>query len=165
MNKFKTAAASVLAAAMILSLTACDEEPAVSGSNSGVSNADAPNADGTSGNNAPVSAVTTATFDTDPDVQEAAKNAADKIGLDVTSIDLFIPHQANIRIIETAAKNLGVSMDKFFTDIDLHGNTSSASIPVALNDAVERGVLKRGDKLCLVGFGAGLTMGSVITEY
>ena len=52
MNKFKTAAASVLAAAMILSLTACDEEPAVSGSNSGVSNADAPNADGTSGNNA-----------------------------------------------------------------------------------------------------------------
>ncbi len=95
----------------------------------------------------------------------AAKNAADKIGLDVTSIDLFIPHQANIRIIETAAKNLGVSMDKFFTDIDLHGNTSSASIPIALNDAVERGVLKRGDKLCLVGFGAGLTMGSVITEY
>ena len=66
---------------------------------------------------------------------------------------------------ETAAKNLGVSMDKFFTDIDLHGNTSSASIPIALNDAVERGVLKRGDKLCLVGFGAGLTMGSVITEY
>ena len=56
-------------------------------------------------------------------------------------------------------------MDKFFTDIDLHGNTSSASIPVALNDAVERGVPKRGDKLCLVGFCAGLSMGSVITEY
>lgn len=95
----------------------------------------------------------------------AASNAAEKIGLDIHDIDLFIPHQANIRIIETAAKNLGVSMDKFFTNIDLHGNTSSASIPIALNDAVEKGVLRRGDKVCMVGFGAGLTMGSVITEY
>ena len=95
----------------------------------------------------------------------AARNAAEKIGLDINDIDLFIPHQANIRIIETAAKNLGVSMDKFFTDIDMHGNTSSASIPIALNDAVEKGVLKRGMKVCLVGFGAGLTLGSVIVEY
>lgn len=95
----------------------------------------------------------------------AAKNAADKISLDVSDIDLFIPHQANIRIIETAAKNLGVSMDKFFTNIDMHGNTSSASIPIALNEAVEKGVLKRGMKVCLVGFGAGLTLGSVIIEY
>ncbi|MGN1105775.1 MAG: 3-oxoacyl-ACP synthase III family protein, partial [Huintestinicola sp.] len=95
----------------------------------------------------------------------AAKNAADKISLDIADIDLFIPHQANIRIIETAAKNLGVSMDKFFTNIDMHGNTSSASIPIALNEAVEKGVLKRGMKVCLVGFGAGLTLGSVIIEY
>lgn len=95
----------------------------------------------------------------------AAKNAADKISLDISDIDLFIPHQANIRIIETAAKNLGVSMDKFFTNIDMHGNTSSASIPIALNEAVEKGVLKRGMKVCLVGFGAGLTLGSVIIEY
>ena len=56
-------------------------------------------------------------------------------------------------------------MDKFFTDIDMHGNTSSASIPIALNDAVEKGVLRRGMKVCLVGFGAGLTLGSVIVEY
>ncbi|MDY3792755.1 MAG: 3-oxoacyl-[acyl-carrier-protein] synthase III C-terminal domain-containing protein, partial [Oscillospiraceae bacterium] len=63
------------------------------------------------------------------------------------------------------AKNLGVSMDKFFTNIDMHGNTSSASIPIALNEAVEKGVLKRGMKVCLVGFGAGLTLGSVIIEY
>lgn len=95
----------------------------------------------------------------------AAKNAAEKINLDISDIDLFIPHQANIRIIETAAKNLGVSMDKFFTNIDMHGNTSSASIPIALNEAVEKGVLKRGMKVCLVGFGAGLTLGSVIIEY
>lgn len=103
MNKFKTAAASVLAAAMILSLTACDEEPAVSGSNSGVSNADAPNADGTSGNNAPVSAVTTATFDTDPDVQEAAKNAADKLDNPDLEVDTRIKWMAWWEIDETAA--------------------------------------------------------------
>ncbi len=95
----------------------------------------------------------------------AAANAAAKIGLAIEDIDLFIPHQANIRIIETAAKNLGVSMDKFFTDINAHGNTSSASIPIALDDAVTKGVLRRGAKICLVGFGAGLTMGSVIMEY
>ena len=95
----------------------------------------------------------------------ASKNAAAKIGLDINDIDHFVPHQANIRIIETAAKNLGVSMDKFFTNIDTHGNTSSASIPIALNDAIEKGVIKRGEKVCMVGFGAGLTMGAVIIEY
>lgn len=95
----------------------------------------------------------------------AVKKAAEKIGYDINDIDVFIPHQANLRIIETAAKNLGVSMDKFFTNIHEHGNTSSASIPIALNDAVMQGAVKRGDKVCLVGFGAGLTMGAVIIEY
>lgn len=95
----------------------------------------------------------------------AAENAAKKGGIDIQDIDLFIPHQANIRIIETAAKNLGVSMDKFFTNIDMHGNTSSASIPIALNEAIEKGALGRGDKVCMVGFGAGLTLGAVIAEY
>ncbi|MGN0665540.1 MAG: beta-ketoacyl-ACP synthase III [Huintestinicola sp.] len=95
----------------------------------------------------------------------AAKKAADKAGLDVNDIDMFIPHQANIRIIETAAKNLGVSMDKFYLNIDKHGNTSSASIPIALDEAIETGALKRGMKVCLVGFGAGLTLGAVIIEY
>lgn len=95
----------------------------------------------------------------------AAKKAADKIGLDINEIDWFVPHQANIRIIETAAKNLGVSMDKFIVNIGEHGNTSSASIPIALHEAVRDGKIKRGEKLCLVGFGAGLTMGAVIIEY
>lgn len=95
----------------------------------------------------------------------AAVNAAEKIGLDLNEIDMFIPHQANIRIIETAAKNLGIPMEKFFVNIEKHGNTSSASIPIALNDAIESGALKKGDKLCLVGFGAGLTLGAVILEY
>lgn len=95
----------------------------------------------------------------------AANKAAEKIGLDINEVDWFIPHQANIRIIETAAKNLGVSMDKFIVNIKNHGNTSSASIPIALHEAITDGIIKRGDKLCLVGFGAGLTMGAVIIEY
>lgn len=95
----------------------------------------------------------------------AAHKAAEKIGLDINEVDWFIPHQANIRIIETAAKNIGVSMDKFIVNIQNHGNTSSASIPIALHEAITDGIIKRGDKLCLVGFGAGLTMGAVILEY
>ena len=95
----------------------------------------------------------------------AAEKAAAKIGLDINEIDWFIPHQANMRIIETAAKNLSVSIDKFIVNIKEHGNTSSASIPIAMHEAVVSGKIKRGDKVCLVGFGAGLTMGAVIIEY
>ena len=103
MNKLKTAAASVLAAAMVLSLTACDEEPAANGgSNAGTSNAGAPNAS-TNGNDAPVSAVTTATFDTDPAVQEAAKNAADKLDNPDLDVDTRIKWMAWWEIDETAA--------------------------------------------------------------
>ncbi len=105
MNKLKTAAASVLAAAMVLSLTACDEEPAVNGgSNSGASNASnaAPNAS-TENNNAPVSAVTTATFDTDKDVQDAAKSAADKLDNPDLEVDTRIKWMAWWEIDETAA--------------------------------------------------------------
>lgn len=96
---------------------------------------------------------------------EAASRAAEKVGLDISEIDWFIPHQANIRIIETAAKNIGVSMDKFIVNIENHGNTSSASIPIALHEAIAEGKIKKGEKICLVGFGAGLTMGAVIMEY
>ena len=95
----------------------------------------------------------------------AAQKAAEKIGLDINTVDWFVPHQANIRIIETAAKNLGVSMDKFILNIADHGNTSSASIPIALSEAIAEGKVKKGDRLCLVGFGAGLTMGCVILDY
>lgn len=95
----------------------------------------------------------------------AARKAAEKIGFDLNTVDWFVPHQANIRIIETAAKNLGVSMDKFIVNIADRGNTSSASIPIALSEAIADGRVKKGDRLCLVGFGAGLTMGCVILEY
>ena len=91
--------------------------------------------------------------------------AAEKINITKDDIDWFIPHQANIRIIETAAKKLGVPMEKFIVTLDHYGNTSSASIPLALSEAIESGVIKRGQKLALIGFGAGLTYGGIILEY
>lgn len=95
----------------------------------------------------------------------AVTEACSKIGLDVKELDVIVPHQANVRIIETAAKNLGLSMDKFYLNLDRYGNTSSASIPIAFCEAVENGVVKRGDKVCFVGFGAGLTYACAIFEY
>lgn len=94
----------------------------------------------------------------------AVTKAAEKIGLNIEDIDLIIPHQANIRIIETAAQRLKVPMDKMYLNIEKYGNTSSATIPLALNEAMENGRIKKGDKVCLVGFGAGLTYGAVIFE-
>lgn len=88
-----------------------------------------------------------------------------KIGITKDDVDWFIPHQANVRIIETAAKKLGVSMDKFIVTLDHYGNTSSASIPLAFAEAIEDGRIKRGDKLALIGFGAGLTYGGIVLEY
>lgn len=95
----------------------------------------------------------------------AVTECCKKIGIEPSDIDLIIPHQANYRIIETAAKNLGLSMDKFFLNLSEYGNTSSASIPLALYDVVKQGRIKRGDKVCFVGFGAGLTYACVIIEY
>lgn len=90
---------------------------------------------------------------------------SEKTGITKDEIDWFIPHQANIRIIETAAKHFGVSMDKFIITLDHYGNTSSGSIPLALNEAIEKGIVKRGQKLALIGFGAGLTYGGIVLEY
>ncbi len=90
---------------------------------------------------------------------------SEKSGVKKEDVDWFIPHQANTRIIETAAKKLGVSMDKFILTLDHYGNTSSASIPLALCESVEKGIIKRGQKLALIGFGAGLTYGGIILEF
>lgn len=95
----------------------------------------------------------------------AVSKACEKAGISPEELDAIVPHQANVRIIETAAKNLGVSMDKMVVYIDRYGNTSSASIPIAFCDAVAEGRIKRGDKICLVGFGGGLTYAAVIFEY
>lgn len=96
---------------------------------------------------------------------KAAKEACDKAGVNVENINLFVPHQANIRIIESASKQLKVSEDKVFTNLDKYGNTSAASIPIALCEAIEQGRVKTKDKIVMVGFGAGLTWGATVVDW
>jgi 3-oxoacyl-[acyl-carrier-protein] synthase III len=88
-----------------------------------------------------------------------------KSGLQPSDVDLFIPHQANIRIIEAVAKGLGLPMDKMFVNLDRYGNTSAASVPIALAEAVNEGHVKVGDNVCIVAFGAGFTSGAVTIEW
>lgn len=85
-------------------------------------------------------------------------------GVSVDDIDLFIPHQANIRIIEYAAKEAGLPMGKVMVNVDRYGNTSAASVPLALCEAFEMGRIQPGDTLALVAFGAGLTWASAIVQ-
>lgn len=96
---------------------------------------------------------------------EAALEAVRRAGLEKEDIDLFIPHQANIRIIEAAAKRLDLSMDRVVVNVDRYGNTSSASVPIALDEALRSGRLKPGDNVVMVGFGAGLTWGAVAMKW
>ena len=97
-----------------------------------------------------------------PEVTEQALALAD---LRKEDIDLIVPHQANIRIIEAAARRLDLPMEKFMVNLDRYGNTSSASIPIAMNEALENGRIKSGDVLVLTGFGAGLTWGSIVMRW
>jgi 3-oxoacyl-[acyl-carrier-protein] synthase-3 len=91
--------------------------------------------------------------------------ALKKAGLELDDIDLVVPHQANIRIIEGLAKSLGFPMEKVFVNVGSYGNTSAASVPLALSEAVAAGRVKKGDRLLLVAFGAGLTSGAISLEW
>jgi 3-oxoacyl-[acyl-carrier-protein] synthase-3 len=95
----------------------------------------------------------------------AAKQACAKANIDLAEIDLFIPHQANIRIIESARKYLKIGEDKVFTNLHKYGNTSTASIPIALCEAIEQGRIQANDKLVMVGFGGGLTWGASVVQW
>jgi 3-oxoacyl-[acyl-carrier-protein] synthase-3 len=86
-------------------------------------------------------------------------------GLTPDDIDLFIPHQANIRIIEAVAKGLDLPMEKMFVNLDKYGNTSAASVPIALAEAVNEGRVKIGDNVVIVAFGAGFTSGAVTINW
>jgi 3-oxoacyl-[acyl-carrier-protein] synthase-3 len=90
-------------------------------------------------------------------VARSTQEVLDKAGMTVEDIDLFIPHQANTRIIDAAVRRLAIPKDRVFINIDRYGNTSSASIPIALCEAEEHGLLWPGAKVVMVGFGAGLT--------
>jgi 3-oxoacyl-[acyl-carrier-protein] synthase-3 len=94
-----------------------------------------------------------------------AAAAVAKAGLTPAEIDLVVPHQANLRIIEAVAKELSLPMERMFVDIERYGNTSAASIPIALVEAVESGRVAVGDRLVFVAFGAGFTSGAVALEW
>ncbi|MFW5947874.1 MAG: beta-ketoacyl-ACP synthase III [Gemmatimonadota bacterium] len=96
---------------------------------------------------------------------EAADQALLRAGLTGSDIDLFIPHQANIRIIEATARYADVPMDKVYVNVDRFGNMSSATIPVALNEAVEAGRVQEGDYILMVAFGAGFTWASAVIQW
>jgi 3-oxoacyl-[acyl-carrier-protein] synthase III len=96
---------------------------------------------------------------------EACDEALERAGVTADEIDLLIPHQANIRIIEATAKHAGISMNKVMVNVDRYGNTSSASIPLALDQAIAEGRVKQGSLLLLVAFGAGFTWGSTVIRW
>jgi 3-oxoacyl-[acyl-carrier-protein] synthase-3 len=98
-------------------------------------------------------------------MSQAALEAINQAGMSLADIDLLIPHQANLRIIELAARHLNLPMDKVLVNIQNYGNTSAASIPIALVEAIELGRVKEGDTLCLVGFGAGLTWAAAVVRW
>jgi 3-oxoacyl-[acyl-carrier-protein] synthase III len=96
---------------------------------------------------------------------EACDEALRRAGMNADEVDLLIPHQANIRIIEATAKHAGMSMDKVMVNVDRYGNTSSASIPLALDQAITEGRVKPGSVILLVAFGAGFTWGSSVIRW
>lgn len=95
----------------------------------------------------------------------SSNKSLEMAGLSVSDVDLIIPHQANCRIIEAAAKRWGCPIDKFFINLERYGNTSAGSIPVALAEARAQGRISPGDKVMLAGFGGGLSWGSLLLQW
>lgn len=97
--------------------------------------------------------------------QEVIHEALEATNLKTQDIDLFIPHQANLRISQFVQQKLGLGNDQVFNNIQKYGNTTAASIPIALSEAVEQGKLKEGDLLCLAAFGSGFTWASTLIRW
>ena len=98
-------------------------------------------------------------------MQEKALEVLDLCGVSAEDVALLIPHQANTRIIETVAKRLKIPSEKVYVNIENYGNTSSASIPIALDEVVRGGKVRKGDLVLLVAFGAGLTWGATLVRF
>jgi 3-oxoacyl-[acyl-carrier-protein] synthase-3 len=96
---------------------------------------------------------------------EATERVLKSLGMTTDDIDMVIPHQANIRIIDSAVQRLGLSKDRFYVNIQKYGNTSAASIPIALDEALGEGKIKKGDTVVTVGFGAGLTWAAGVMKW
>ena len=97
--------------------------------------------------------------------EQTARELLDEANLSIDDVDWFIPHQANIRIMESTAKKLNLPREKLIATVDHHGNTSAASIPLALDEAVQTGKVARGDLLLLEGVGGGFTWGGALVKY
>ena len=98
-------------------------------------------------------------------ISDGVKKLLEETKISIDEVKYIVPHQANMRIIQSAAKKLHVDLDKFYINLDRYGNTSSASVPIALNEMYEKGMINEGDKLILVAFGGGLTYASTIIEW
>jgi 3-oxoacyl-[acyl-carrier-protein] synthase III len=98
-------------------------------------------------------------------MEEVCLEVLQRAGLSVEQIDLFVPHQANIRIMEALAERLNLSMEKVYSNIHKYGNTSAASIPIALTEAYLEGRLKRGDLVLMTAMGGGLTWGATLIRF
>lgn len=98
-------------------------------------------------------------------LEEVVVQTLKKAKLESSKLSLLVPHQANIRIIQAMAKRLDLPIEKVMVNIEKYGNTSAASIPIALDEAVESGRIKRGDYVLLAGFGAGLTWGAALIKW
>ena len=91
---------------------------------------------------------------------QAVRGVLERIGRDLSEVDLIIPHQANLRIVEAGMENLGLPMDKTFTNLQRYGNTAGASVPIALREAVDEGLVNSGDLIVTAAFGGGLAWGA-----
>ncbi len=98
-------------------------------------------------------------------MHSAAKEALRRCELDISQIKCVIPHQANRRIIDAVAERLGAKPEQLFVNLEKYGNTSAASVAIALDEAVQTGRIHRGDLVLLVVFGAGLTWGAAVIEW
>ncbi|MDK9698777.1 MAG: ketoacyl-ACP synthase III [bacterium] len=98
-------------------------------------------------------------------MEDSAVIGLERAGIPLDQVDLLIPHQANIRIIEATQKRLKLPNEKVYINLDRYGNTSAASVPIALDEAIELGRVKRGDIVVFVAFGGGFTWGSAIVKY
>jgi len=99
------------------------------------------------------------------EVPRVLSEALESAEMTVDDVDWLLLHQANIRIMETVAKRLGIPMDKVITNLNEYGNTSAASIPLAFDEAVRSGKVKKGDVVACAGFGAGLSWGAAIFKW
>jgi len=98
-------------------------------------------------------------------LSDVAREVVEQAGIGIDDVDWLIPHQANIRIMQATAKRLGVPPEKVIATVGEHGNTSAASIPLALDLAVRDGRIQRGQKILLEGVGGGFTWGAVLLEF